>query len=241
MLIKTRGIVFRSIKYGETSLIVDIFTEERGLRSYLINGVRSKRGKVRASLLQLMSLVDMVAYDKHERGLNRVKEIRPAEVYRSLPFDVRKSAVGLFMVEMARKSIREPEHNPRLFEFLYRSFHFLDDTTGPIGNLHLHFLLELSFHLGFVPNGNWAAATPFFDLQEGVFVAEAPTHGNHVGSDESRMVDRLLNSTYANCSQVEMTSAQRRLLLRKLIDFFRFHVENLSEIHAHEVLQEVLE
>ena len=80
MLIKTRGIVFRSLKYGETSLIVDIFTEERGLRSYLINGVRSKRGKVKASLLQIMSLVEIVAYDKHERGLNRVKEIHPGRV-----------------------------------------------------------------------------------------------------------------------------------------------------------------
>lgn len=241
MLIKTKGIVFRSIKYGETSLIVDIFTEERGLRSYIISGVRSKRGKVRASLLQVMSLVDMVAYDKHERGLNRVKEIRPAEVYRSLPFDVRKSAVGLFMVEIARKSIREPEHNPRLFEFLFRSFHHLDGTTGPIGNLHLHFLLELSFHLGFVPNGSCTAKTPFFDLQEGVFVAEAPAHGHHLGAEESGKIDQLLHCTYANCSEVDMSSAQRRLLLRKLIDFYRFHVENLSEIYAHEVLQEVLE
>lgn len=220
---------------------MDIFTEERGLRSYLISGVRSKRGKTKASLLQLMSLVEMVAYDKHERGLNRVKEIRPAEVYHSLPFDVRKSAIGLFMIEVARKSIREPEHNPRLFEFLFRSFHFLDDTTGPVNNLHLHFLLELSFHLGFVPNGSWAEETPFFDLQEGIFVPQAPTHGYHLGTEESRKMYQLLNCSYANCSEVPLNSAQRRLLLRKLIDFFRFHVEQLSEIHAHEVLQEVLE
>jgi len=241
VLIKTRGIVFRSIKYGETSMIVDVFTEERGLRSYIINGVRSKRGKVRASLLQVMSLVEMVAYDKHQEGLNRIKEIKAAQVYRSLPFDVRKSAVGLFMAEIARKSIREPEENSQLFEFLFRSFQFLDATEQPIGNLHLHFMLELSFHLGFVPGGEWSEQTPFFDLREGVFVSEAPVHGHHLNTAGSELMHHLLTCNYANCHQLSMSSDQRRLLLRKLIDFFRFHVESLSEIHAHEVLQEVLE
>ena len=107
--------------------------------------------------------------------------------------------------------------------------------------MHLHFLLELSFYLGFVPGGTWSEATPFFNLQEGLFVHEAPVHGHHLGKEESRVLYELLNSTYSDCHAVQIKSAQRRLLLRKLIDFYRFHLENLSEIYAHEVLQEVLE
>ena len=107
-------------------MITDIYTEERGMRSYIISGVRSRKAKVKASLLQVMSLVDMVAYDRHEQGLNRVRQLQAAHVYRSVPFDVKKGAVGLFMAEMARKTIREPEENKRLFDFLYRAFRFLD-------------------------------------------------------------------------------------------------------------------
>jgi len=40
MLHSTAGIVLRNIKYGETSVVVTIFTELFGVQSYLINGVR---------------------------------------------------------------------------------------------------------------------------------------------------------------------------------------------------------
>jgi DNA repair protein RecO (recombination protein O) len=176
MLIKTRGIVFRSIKYSETSIIADIYTEEKGMRSYLINGVRSKRAKIKASLLQVMSIVDMVAYDKNEKGLNRIKEMRSAYTYQHLPFDIRRSAVGLFIAEIARKTIREPEENERLFNFLFQSFHFLDTTENAIANVHLWFLLRLSAFLGFMPGGQWTEKTPFFDLEEGIFETSPTSH-----------------------------------------------------------------
>ena len=119
MLIKTRGIIFRAVKYSETSIIADIYTEEKGLRSYIISGVRSKKAKVKASVLQVMTLVDMVAYHRDNKELNRIKEIKAAYVYRSIPFDIVKGAVGLFMIELARKTIKEAEENPGLFNFLF--------------------------------------------------------------------------------------------------------------------------
>ena len=241
MLIQTKGIVLRSVKYSETSVITDIYTEERGLRTYIISGVRSRKARVSASLLQVMSLVEMVAYDRQEKGMNRVKELRPAHVYRSLPFDVRKSAVGLFMAELARKTIREPEENKRLFHFLFRSFRFLDETAAPIANIHLHFLLELSSFLGFIPGGEWSEETPVFDLQEGIFVAAPPPHAYHLGEPESQLLHQLLDKRLENCHELGMQRQHRKSLLLHLIDFYRLHIENLPEIYAHLVLQEVLE
>lgn len=241
MIIKTRGIVFRAIKYSESSLIVDIFTEQYGMRSYIISGVRSKKARVSPGLLQVMSLVDLVAYEHPGKGLNRIREIRSAGLYQSLPFDVRKSAVGLFMAEVARKTIREPEENERLFLFLFEAFQFLDRTEAPINNLHLHFLLELSFYFGFVPSGEWSESHPFFDLQEGLFAAEAPTHGRHLTAAGSELLHRLLNCSRSNCHEVTMGRAQRQQLLQGLLTFFQFHIEGFPEIHAHKVLQEVLE
>ena len=40
MLFKTKGIVMRAVKYGETSLVVTIFTELFGMQTYMVNGVR---------------------------------------------------------------------------------------------------------------------------------------------------------------------------------------------------------
>ncbi len=240
MLIKTRGIVLKTIKYGETSVIVDMYTEERGLRKYIMNGVRSRRSRVRASLVQVMSLVDLVAYDREDRELNHVKEIRPAYVYQSLPFNVRKGAIALFMAEVARKTIHDSEENAPLFAFLFDIFRYLDETTQPIGNIHLHFLLGLTAYLGFLPGGECCAETPVFDMQEGTFVASVSGHTHYLNEELSRTLSALLQRQLRDCHEVKMDAAHRRLLLQHLLDYYRLHIDYLSEINAHRILQEVL-
>jgi DNA repair protein RecO (recombination protein O) len=228
------------MKYSETSIITDIYTEQKGMRSYLISGVRSKRAKIKASLLQVMSLVEMVAYDKSEKGLNRVKELKSAYVYQSLPFEVPKSAVGLFMAEMARKAIREPEEHGDLFHFLFHAFRFLDQTHQPVANIHLWFVLKLSAFLGFIPGGDWSQETPFFDLQEGIFVADAPPHVHFLEPAQSLLLHQLLDLELETCHTLSMNKQARKSLLLHLIDYYRLHIENFPDIHAHIVLQEVL-
>jgi DNA repair protein RecO (recombination protein O) len=240
MLIKTRGIVLRAIKYSETSIIADIYTEERGLRSYIISGVRSPKARLKASLLQVMSLVELVAYERHEQGLNRIKELRAAHVYGAIPFDVRKGAVGLFLAEIARKAIREPEENRALFGFLFEAFRFLDESPHPVVNLHLHFLVNFSAFLGFLPGGRWAADTPFFDLQEGAFAAMAPDHAYYLDETESKLLFELLECPLEDCHHIALSRAQRKALLLHLLDYYRYHLDSFPDIHAHVVLEEVL-
>lgn len=240
MLIKTRGIIFKTFKYSETSVIAEIYTEEKGLRKYLISGVRSKKAKVNASLLQLMSLVDLVAYEREDRDLHRIKEIKAARVYQAIPFELFKGTVGLFMVEVAQKTIRETEENRELFQFLFDTFCYLDQTKHRIHNLHLHFLLELSVFLGFIPGGDYEEETPLFDLKEGVFVSNIPNHQHYLDEDNSFLLYQLLQSSRENCHQVSCRSENRRLLLNQLLEFYRLHIENLPSINSHQILQQVI-
>jgi len=241
MLIKTRGIIFRAVKYSETSIIADIYTEEKGLRSYIISGVRSKRARVKASLLQVMTLIDMVAYHREDKELTRIKEIKAAHVYSSTPFDITKGAVGLFMVEVARKSIQESEENLPLFNFLFESFEYLDQTTESVANIHLCFLLQLSVFLGFMPGGNYSQKTPFFDLKEGYFVQELSDHLHFLKEEQSQILSQLMQTDLKTCHQVKMTRQQRKDLLHELVTYYRLHIENFPTINAHQILEEVLE
>lgn len=240
MLIETRGIVFRAFKYSESSLIVDIYTEAKGLQSYIVNGVRSQKSKQNASIFQVMTLVDLVAGVREDRGLNRIKEIKSAFVYRAIPFDVRKSAVGTFITEVARKTIREAEAHPALFAFLYNTFLFLDQTQYPVANAHLHFLVEMSGFLGFMPGGDLSPDTPVFDLQEGVFADTLPSAGYCLDFELSKAFYALLQTNYADCHNLRLANGQRRQLLNKLLDYYRLHLEHLPEIHSHQILQEIL-
>lgn len=239
MLLKTRGIVFRAMKYSETSLIVDIYTEARGLRKYIISGVRKAKSSVSAGLFQVMSLVDIVAYEREGKDLNRLKEIRPAYIFTTIPFDLRRGAVGLFMAEVARKTIRESEENQQLFEFFFHSFQYLDQTNHSVANLHLHFMLELTTFLGFTPGGDFSQDEPYFDLQEGVFVGETGSHPYFLETSLAKILYQLLETNRENSHEVKIGREERRNLLQNLLDYYRLHIESFPEINAHLILQEV--
>ena len=241
MLIKTRGIIFRSIKYSETSIITDIFTEEKGLRTYIISGVRKKNARVSASLLQVMSLVDLVVYHRDDKDMTRIKEIKAAHVYQSLPFDIAKSSVGQFILELTRKAIREPEENEPLFNFVFDTFCFLDETEFSFSNLHLFYMLGLTRFLGFMPSDNYSKNRPFFDLREGIFVHEKDMHGYFLKEEQSELIHQLLQSDLTTIHEVKMDRDTRKQLLRKLIVFYRLHIENFPDLNSYQILEEVLE
>jgi len=240
MLIKPRGIIFKAMKYSETSIIAEIYTEEKGLRTYIISGVRSKKARVSAGLLQIMTLVDLIVYHRDTKDMSRIKEIKAEIIYQSIPFNVRKGAVGMFMIELAQKTIREQEENRDLFEFLHTTFKYLDETPHPISNIHLTFMLKLSAYLGFMPNGRFSEQFSFFDLRNGTFVAEPPPHTYYLKSEMSKSLNEVLLSELSNCHQLSITRPQRNELLEELITFYRLHIENFSSLNAHEVLKEVL-
>jgi len=194
MLIKTRGIIFKALKYSETSLILDIYTEEKGLRKYIISGVRNKRSKVKTGLLQPATLVDMVAYFRDNKPMNRIKEIKAAQIYESIPFDLMKGTMSLFLVELAQKTIKEEEGNPELFNFLFNRFTTLDKLDGIHPNYHLYFMLDLSWYLGFYPGGEWSLDTPWLNMRDGKFVKEEPLHQYALSRDLSEKDFNGLNT-----------------------------------------------
>ena len=241
MLINTKGIIVRTMKYSESSIITDIYTEQVGMQSFIISGVRSKSAKTKAGIFQIMTIVDLVAYFKSSTKLNRIKEIKLGHIYEAIPFQVPRSAVGTFMVEIARKSINEPEENPELFKFVCDTFKFLDTTQNSFSNLHLWFMIELTSYLGFLPGGAYTEETPYFDMQEGYFIKEEPEHQGYLDPDTSNNISQFLQLTMEDCHEIRMTRVQRKRLLLNLIDYFRLHVDNFPTIQSHIILEEVID
>ncbi|HHM20462.1 MAG TPA: DNA repair protein RecO, partial [Bacteroidetes bacterium] len=153
--------------------------------------------------------------------------------------EVVRGAVGMFMVEVARKSIRGEERHQALFDFLLHYFLYLDETSR-FANLHLHFMAHLSRHLGFWPNGSFLPQSPFFDMQEGRFVPDQPHHPYWLGPDMARRFHQLLQHPKEQCHHIALNRGQRQSLLRSLITYYRLHIENFPVIHSLDVLEEVL-
>ena len=62
MLINTKAIVFKSVKFQESSLIVKMFTETHGVQTFMVKGVRSVRANGKAAMFQSGMLLDIIMY-----------------------------------------------------------------------------------------------------------------------------------------------------------------------------------
>ncbi|MBL7807140.1 MAG: DNA repair protein RecO [Saprospiraceae bacterium] len=239
-MLKTRGIVFRSVKYGETSVIADIFTEEKGLCSFIGGGVRTAKAKMPYNLFQPMTVVELVAYHREGSGASRLKEMRASEVWTSIPFDLKHGAVALFMAEVCRKAIHEEEEHRELFDFILENLHWLDTSPYPLANLHLHFLLSLAGHLGFQPLPPDTDGEVFFDLREGVFSPAPPPHTLIMEPDQVQQMLFLMDTPLENVHELPITRPQRKALLGKLLQYYQLHLPGFREVHTPEILEMVM-
>jgi DNA repair protein RecO (recombination protein O) len=241
---KTKGIVLRTVKYGETSIIVTIFTELFGIQSYLVNGVRttSKKGSTRSNFFQPASILDLVVYHNDLKQLNRLKEFKWSVLYRQILSDVPKNAVALFMVELLTKSLKQPETNAELFEFTEDCFLKLDECTNAVlANLPLFFTLHLSHFLGFRIDDNYGAERSFLDLQEGSFVKERPTHPHFLEEKQSEITSQILKVMQVEeLEQIKLHHDMRRQLLQSYQTYYALHIADFGAMKSLPVLREIL-
>lgn len=241
---KTKGIVLRAVKYGETSLVVTIFTELFGVQSYLVNGVRTatKRGTGKANLFQPAAILDLIVYHNELKHLNRIKEFRWSCLYSNIFSDVPKNTVALFMVELLTKCLKQPEGNPDLFYFMEDVLLKLDESAGSVmANLPLFFALHLPLHFGFRMDDNYSSANTYLDLQEGSFVAEQPRHPHFLEDKQAEISSQLLKVQQPDeLNDLRLNHEFRRHLLQRLEEYYRLHIQDFGMMKSLPVLSEVL-
>lgn len=241
---KTKGLVLRTVKYGETSIIVTIFTELFGVQSYLVNGVRSssKKGSGKAGMFQPAAMLDLVVYHNELKQLNRIKEYKWASLYTHIFSDVPKNAVALFMVELLTKCLRQPEGNPDLFHFTEDCFLHLDHSVGPVmANLSIFFALHLPVHFGFRMTDDYSEDCAYLDLKEGHFTTEHPGHPYFLEGPQAAITSQLLKVMQpGELEQIRLNHDFRRLLLHQLELYYALHVQDFGTMKTLPVLREVL-
>ncbi|RYY54789.1 MAG: DNA repair protein RecO [Chitinophagaceae bacterium] len=240
----TKGIVLRTVKYGETSVIVTMFTELFGIQSYLVNGVRtsSKKGSGKANLFQPAALLDMVVYHNEQRQLHRIREFRWAYLYHTVFSDIRKNAVAVFMVELLTKCLKQPEANPELYAFTEDCFMQLDQAEDAVmANFPLFFALHLPLFFGFRVIDNHSDGNCFLDLQEGEFVPAHPPHVFFLEEKESAACSHLLKIMQPDeLKEIKLHHNFRRGLLLALERYYALHIPDFGSLRTLPVLKEIL-
>jgi len=239
MLHKTRGIVLVTSEFGETSLVVQIYTELFGIQSYLVNSVRKKHARIHSNIFQPLTPVDLVVYHKERPGLQRISDIRPNPTLVNIPFDVLKSSMVFFLDEVLFKSIREVESNPQLFDFIFDSIQWLDGPHSAGSDFHLLFLMQLSRFLGFAPTQNYTSEKNIFNLKEGRFQEAHPDHPHYISAPLSGYFASLINARFSHT--LNISTSERRTLVSSMLEYYELHIEGFGKIKSQKVLEQVWE
>jgi DNA repair protein RecO (recombination protein O) len=240
MLHKTRGIVLKTTPYSENSIVVQVFTEKFGLQSYLVNGVKKPKAKIKLNMLQPLHPLEMIVYHKANGNLQRISELRNQPVLQSIPYDVIKSSLALFINEVLYKSLKMHYEDEAMFSFIFNSIELLDKSQEGIANFHLYFLIKLTKYLGFYPDRTLERDANFFDLKDGVYALSQPPHLYILDESLTKDFALLINASFENLSQLTITLTHRKALLKKILDYYRLHIESFGEVKSHLILEEVL-
>jgi DNA repair protein RecO (recombination protein O) len=244
MIHKTKGIVLRAVKYGETSLVLTMFTELFGLQSYIVNGVRtvSKKGSSKSVFFQPSAILDLVVYHNEYKNLQRIKEYKWAHLYQHIFSDVRKNAVAVFMIELLTKCLKQPEPNPELFYFVEDALTHLDKATDTVtANFPLFFALHLAVFFGFRIHDKFSEEKHFLDLEEGLFKAVAPNHQNYLDDKAAEVTSYILKTQQPNeLEDLKLNQEFRRLLLNSYEGYYRLHISDFGSLKTLPVLREMM-
>ena len=220
--IKTRGIVLNFIKYKETSIICRIFTQNLGLQSYIIRGSRSKKSKI--ALYQPLTILDLEVTHKSNRSLHHITEASIFQPYFSIPFEIKKTVIALFLSEILTKAIREEGQNSELYDFLENSLIAFDQIEENYSNFHIQFILKLTTYLGIgVETGE-------------IFFKQLDKHELH-NNQQKGNVNRLITENYATF--IPLNRQSRKLIIQQVLYFYQLHIDNFGHVKSLAVLKNI--
>lgn len=237
MLVTTRAVVLSALKYGDADLIVKAYTLSGGLKTYMLRGIlKSKKGKFKASMFQVLTLLEIVANHRDTGKLEYLKDAKVLYPYKTLHTNPIKGTMLMFLAEMLKNTIQEEERNEALFFYLENSLKWLDMNEN-VANFHLLFLLKLTKFLGFQPE-SLERDLPVFHLLDGVF-QQTPTSDYCIEDKNVALLHQLLGIDFDDMHTIKLNQAKRNDFLTMLLLYYDLHIEGFRKPKSLQVLNEI--
>ena len=238
MIVKSKGIVFNHIKYSESSIITTIYTEKHGRLTFIVNNARTSKSKIKVNIFQPLVLINFDYYYNKKKDIHRIKEIQINNPFISIPFNIYKCTIIIFLAEILEKAIKEEEPNKDLFEFIYDSVISLDSIEEKFSDFHIKFLIRITKFLGFYPVNNYSEINKFFNLKDGMFISDSLLQQYCLDKESSKYFFHFFSNSV---SEINLTGKDRKLILENIISYYYLHLDGIKEIKSLKVLNEVFE
>ena len=234
---KVKGIVLSQFKYSESSLIVNVLTEEYGKMSFIINGVRKKKSKIPASYFQAFNILQIVYFESRKSELHRITEVNSDIVLNNIIFDIHKSAICMFLAEIVNITNQAHEKDEKLYLFLEQLIQYIDETkTSEVSNIHLWATLRLMQFNGISPENNYSISNQYFNPIEGNFCNDSRKNAQIFSIEYSIIIHKLLSSKIKLSSNIRIDRQSRNEILNLMIEYYRIHIDGFRKTKSLDIL-----
>ena len=231
MKYKSRGVSLTYIKHGESSIISKILTEERGVQSFFIRGVRSKKAQKKIHYFEPLKLLTIDAKYNPKNSLQYLEDMSIEKHFEKSFNKMHKDFVAIFIAEVNAVVLQENEQNKLLFNFIWNETENLYTTQELSPNFALLYLIKLSRFLGFYPSIK-NINRPFFNLESGEFSENKTHYSMCLNMDLSTYLKSLLLK-----KETIIPSQKRSELLRALLIYFKCHDHSLESVTSHLIIE----
>ena len=231
MKYKSRAIALSYLKQGESSIIAKIFTEEKGLQSFIVKGVRAKKAKKKLGLFQPLQLLNINANLITKNSLQYISEITIAHNQVSDGIDMKKNFISIFVAEVISKVLLETEKDKALFKFIWELKNNLSNFEKINPNFPLIFLIGLSEQLGFLPSKDQIDGD-YFNLEFGEFTNNQQQLNYFIKKENSYYLRKLLEN-----KDINIPYKNRNKILLHLIKYYKLQHHELKNMTSHLIIE----
>ncbi|NPD92573.1 DNA repair protein RecO [Xylanibacter muris] len=239
MKIKTQAIIIRTVKFGESKLIVDAFTDVEGRMSFIIPLPKSAKAKLRRQFFQPLMLLELDCDIRERARLQKITDARICFPFVSLPLQPVKMSLAMFISEFLCYALRGEQANNPLFAYVSDSIKWLDSAVDGYANFHLAFLMRLSRFLGFYPNLEDYCEGCCFDLRAAGFCLVEPSHHDFLSPSEAGKIIVMMRMDFGTMHLYKMSRAERNRMVDIIISYYRIHIPDFPELKSLDVLREL--
>ena len=150
-LVKTEGLIIRTMNLGETSKLVTFFTRELGILKVIAKGARSSKSRLGAAL-EPLTVSRIVYYEKENRELQFLSQADIVEFFPNLRADLEKWGYANACAELVYRAQTSAEATAKLYPILLNTLRAMNETAADARVCFWGFQMKLLGVLGVAPN-----------------------------------------------------------------------------------------
>ena len=238
-MFNVNAIVLRAFSFSDTKMMIDVLSREEGRLSCVLRTGKSKSTRSRRQIFQPLSILELTLDRNNDRQLATVKDAHIGTAFSTIPFDLYKLSISMFLAEFLHNTTKGEQDSPLLYDYIAESLQLLDGMESGFSNFHLVFMMRLTRFIGFYPNLDDYTKDCCFDLSNGCFIPPTIPRKGILNAADTKKMQLLMRMNYQTMHLFAMSHAERNRCLDTILEFYSMHVPDFKEPKSLEVLREL--